>query len=1066
MGDSDNDVLYEVRIELGDALANVDKLLKRLQEIEKFGKSSFAQAAKEITEAAKAMDKLSQSARGNADANRRTTDTYNQLRDSLRVLRGEQRREEQENRRAVADQRRRAAEQKAADRAAAQERKRAGSEALRTIKTYADERAALSQLVSEYGRFNLALQVTGKAQSEVERRARAIIDANEDLSRELGRIGDAAPGSTVQLSRANLYQRPRVERPPEPLLNPFQIRELAREFDNLGIRGLSSFGTLFSILGPIGIAIAGIGLATGGVIAGFIKLGQVGAKALSDLIKDGEKAATEIDAIEASFRGIFDGDENIAESVVNVLRDKSKQLGIDIQSIVRQVLPLSKSLEQGIQLSEFAVGLARRDPKVGEEGATRAIQAATAGNLEPLRRTFDLDVSRIRDAQKEFGLLEGLIAGLGPILTELGLDIDSQAGTFATQSGRMKQAYQEFLQVLGTPIIEEKTRQLVSLNQQLEEGNQSSTRIAASIGAAASEVVESIGAVIARVLETLDEEKIVKITNKIVELGERISVLFDLVTSNIGETDGAVVKVATGFNFLNGTLKIVQSNVAFTKALFAAVKSEMFDVLVLMKEFATLDFGGLAQTLVAMGAGGGFVEAFNRELEKNVDIIREQESRILEAQQANEAYIQSALNANEADLARADAILAENARLRELADAAEAAAEAQAELDEARLEYDIDRGRAYDDLVKDQTREALDLEEEFARDREELYIKNHQDILNAERDFRSSLAKAARDFSRAEEDAILKAARKRTDVEREVADKRAEIELDYQRKIAELRRKFDFDAEEAIRNNDAVAYLRLRRQLNANLDEARIKRDENLADARSSAEKVREAERRALEQSIEDARTANSRKLEDLRLAYEEQIAEIDIRHQQEIEKQTRLEEAKREEQAKTFARAREDFDLYWQRRLADIERQYQKELEIVRRYEALIAQTQAQAQSRRRYTAQYASNPGDLDRLPPPPRGTQLPSGGGGGTGASYARQFGGAAPVGAYTLVGERGPELVRFKSPAHIYPAGATRQIINNYRNSESNTLNLAPGMEGFTPAQIDMVRTILVSMLRSI
>lgn len=199
------------------------------------------------------------------------------------------------------------------------------------------------------------------------------------------------------------------------------------------------------------------------------------------------------------------------------------------------------------------------------------------------------------------------------------------------------------------------------------------------------------------------------------------------------------------------------------------------------------------------------------------------------------------------------------------------------------LEADKNRLDKMAELRREWARERLEINQELLDDLEDMWDK-----------YESDRAKAAQDLADDEVDAQIKEDRAIRDLQEETAKKRIENEKDLMRKLRDIRMQFAFDAEEAIRSNNVVAYLRARRKLLFDLRKAE-------QDSQDKDEDITQGERDRLaeleqqrQDDVADARLANERKLRDLRTALDEELDERrkaydrSIRDQREAEDEAR----------------------------------------------------------------------------------------------------------------------------------------------------------------------------------
>ncbi len=292
-----------------------------------------------------------------------------------------------------------------------------------------------------------------------------------------------------------------------------------------------------------------------------------------------------------------------------------------------------------------------------------------------------------------------------------------------------------------------------------------------------------------------------------------------------------------------------------------------------------------------------------------------------EAAQATEA-------ATAATDANTDATDAAKVSLDDYNAAVEKTHEAVADLEKDTLRKRLDAQRDFD-------RKLMDLAEKGAQDREDAARKNLQKIEDIYTGYAQKVTDQATDLSRDEQKIALDYGRKRADIERKAGQDRLDVETNYRRKLADIRTGFERDSEEALRSQDAIAYLRSQRKRDQDLQAARVERDQKLQDTAKTTDEERAAAAIDYEQKLQDARTANEQKLSDLKLSLERQLQEQQNNYNRELEEQA-IAQAREIEQAQNgYARKLEDLQIYYNQRYADTKNALQKEYELINEYEA-----------------------------------------------------------------------------------------------------------------------------------
>jgi hypothetical protein len=346
------------------------------------------------------------------------------------------------------------------------------------------------------------------------------------------------------------------------------------------------------------------------------------------------------------------------------------------------------------------------------------------------------------------------------------------------------------------------------------------------------------------------------------------------------------------------------------------------------------------------------------------------------------------------------------------------------------------------DIMIEAERKRLDAAEEFARKRVDAATENLRRIEDIERKHNQDLAAAGTELSRTEQDIARKFSQQQIDLAKQSAQKKQDIETEHLRRIRDIRTQFEYAAEEAVRNQDAIGFLRSQRDRDRQLQAAGQDRQDKQADEATEIQRSQEQQREQQQRELEEARLANQRKVEDLRarlaqeleenrLKLERELADISLAEdrkradsqkalERELEDQRKSEERKRADLQKNLEQRLQDLAQAEDRRKADLGKSLAAELEIVKKYEADRTKIQVQAaQDRAAQLAQYEQQNGpatpDNPNYPAGPRAGQTPYSGGSSAGGSSRtgtrfrrRASGGYADPGLYNL-GEAGQEFV---------------------------------------------------------
>lgn len=872
------------------------------------------------------------------------------------------------------------------------------------------------------------------------------------------------------------------------------IRQLGFAFERFGVQGVAAFGEIIGIVGPAGLAIGGLLLTITKVTQALTALATAAVQAFQQVIESSVATTREFEAARAQFSGIFD-DAEVGEAVFERLRNLSRELGVDAVALGRAFLPEVGSLDQLEEIVELSASLARFQPEQGALGARIALQGALEGTGEGLRslqRRFEVPqaaIDRIKTLQDELGAVDGLILGLSEELERAGRDFESLGSTLDLQIGRAQERLTDLQDVVGRPIVEELQSVFGELIQVFDENEDELRIIANALGRAVAAVVEVIGDRVGGLLEDLDVEKAQELANALVRVGEALAMTAErLLNVELGSGLDLLITLANTLEY-----SIFQVNAAWVtfqaigEAAIQAIFNRLGPLAQLLAEI-TGEITGLDQILPTEFKDP--FEVFETTRAAGMaEIMLDYSQRTIDARKETDAFADSLNKNTDALEGQADTFLAnERAQDKKAAAAAEAAeAEAQAaektaEFNEKALEAQIDRARKLEDIARNEQRQILDLEIESAQKREDIARKNSEKITDIRRKNAQKVEDAALDLVQDEEDAVRDFNRDREDLEQELADRRIDIETEYQRELRRIRSKFELEAQEAIRANDAIAFLRAQRNLEAELTEAKESKKEETENAAFEAERKRQELKNSLDREIEDARIANERKLQDLRVALERELQEQRISYQRELQEQAIAEQQKREEIARTFAQQREDAEIAFQRKMQDLQRQYQQELATIRQFEEQKTQLLLEAERRRAsLRASIRARSLDADSRtrqrtssgrrsfleealdPTSTKGTNEKLGG--------KRVFGGPVRAGLGYIVGETGAELFYPNTSGRVISNSDLRsnaplqaqaqQIIDRSKSLDANISLLDP--TSFSPEQLRILKNIFLPML---
>ena len=185
---------------------------------------------------------------------------------------------------------------------------------------------------------------------------------------------------------------------------------------------------------------------------------------------------------------------------------------------------------------------------------------------------------------------------------------------------------------------------------------------------------------------------------------------------------------------------------------------------------------------------------------------------------------------------------------------------------------------------------------------------------------------------------------KEEDINEDAAKERIKLEEKLQEKLRDIKAKFDFDAAEAIRMNDAVSLLRIRRRMEFELSQAKLKHQEEVEDNEDKQEEKRKDNLKWLWREVRDADTAEQRKLQELLKSYEEKKNAMDQQYSDELAALALHEQDKEAEILQWRKDALRDLDTWHDDKLAMMANQYDEEIALIRQYEAEIRRMRQQS--------------------------------------------------------------------------------------------------------------------------
>jgi len=693
-----------------------------------------------------------------------------------------------------------------------------------------------------------------------------------------------------------------------------------------------------------GAAAAGIAAAVAGAVVAMKGMWEISKMVYQQFIQitdQAAQAAIQIDTARSGFEAMFEGSEDMAGVALDIVREKSREMGADLTQLGRAFLPEMSSLEEFDKLAEVSAALAAYDPAQGAYGVNLALKDAMTGDFRSLRQRLEFSVpetDRIRAHMEENG--NSIISMLDAIEVELerkGRSWEAFADTFAVQIGRVQQGWQFLLEEMGEPILDTQKEGFRALADAMEENMDVFIVMGQGVGRLRA-IIEDLKLSFYQGLV----EVIVSNQEQIFAYLEYAEKMFTIIATVAREAGQAIQSMFTRSESNDATaMRLVLDQII---QMGRAVAVKFIEASTIVENFFETFRDNVDALATILDPDSTAEERWDAlaNLEGPSDLVKES----LDEAKASIEELDNSLAQLEVDwetrmenIGKSADDTAEqiaNAFL-EVKAAQQVLAQAQADLAEAQADFDSD----LIELTRDTTnkileswvqhgRDIIDLERDTSQKREDAMRDHIQTIRDMQIDYRNDLQDAAMDYAQDQEDAALKAARKEEDIRREYArklledeedlnKKKLEAERKYRDKLAELRRKYEFDAAEAIRQNDAVALLRLKRKLQFDLNEARIARDKEQSDEdRVAAEKKAQRER-DLQDELEDARIANERRLEDAKISYERELEQLQINLQRKLAEHQLALERELEAIKTAEERKREEINLAHNRRIEDL---------------------------------------------------------------------------------------------------------------------------------------------------
>lgn len=838
---------------------------------------------------------------------------------------------------------------------------------------------SMKLLTTEANRMNSTLNKLGAEENQLDRKlninmalvhmrqldesTKRLLESNDPLARRLGQtLRDMGTQATVAFQkgqiqseefnkriRQNRAEAERLEREFETLPQTTQtatvsMYQLGVAVDRLGVRGAQSIFALVNSMRGIPIqafaAVAAVALIGAGLVRAAkagVQFAKTMTKTFVEITKGAVLVSEELELIDRQLTNIFQGKEELAEHTLRRILELSTEFGVDLTGDISRVfLPLVESFEQFEQVAQLASTLVIGFNRTDEEVA-RALKQAAAGHFRPLHEQFGLlqaDIDIVKQLQDEYGALQGVILGLNEFLERSGQEWDTYEGTLRRVRGSLEQWRKLVESIFGEPVRIAIAEQLDSFLDQVEENRDAIVVALNSIGEAVGQAVGDVGETFNNILGDVDPEDLEQLLQTIdaifLELGQ---VPENILTTAFPDTDKASVlstldAILTVIeeitfqvnNWIEGQ-RVLRDLVQDAIPLQEGVQDAVFEGV--LRGIATNIFGPFNVAVSDLGR-------VSREESGSLDELRQ---RLDEAQAARREYIDAVLDGTDAVDESIDAGLAENARLQELRELASKAAEAEKELAEARKELALEASRDLQDIEIELGRRRIDIAIDVAEKRADAERELQLEIRDIHQKHRDRVLQQLVESGDDSLDNFIKYSRALEDLQLESSREREDNEKKHQERLKDIRARFAFDAQEALRQNDAVVFLRILRRMEFELaqeeeKQERIREEEVEAERRKQEDLEREYRRgeedisRSHDRKLRDLQTRLDIELREEREKHKETLADIDIWEQ-------RQQDALKEWQKRKLA----DHELWLERQKEDMDRKYADQLKIIEKY-------------------------------------------------------------------------------------------------------------------------------------
>lgn len=803
-------------------------------------------------------------------------------------------------------------EQKTATRALTQE-------IMRQIRANKDMSRSLGELTSKHGEQVVRVQQSTSSMTRYQREANDIVRSNRQIARSM----DAAEEAGLELS-----------------LTFNRATTAARRFDTQ----TSQTGRTLRDAFAIGAVAGTVQALTNEVI----QLGKAALRMAQDFVRGITEIAVSTESVKKSFQAALGGEQG-ATFLMRLAREESLRLGVDMDELAqtyRRVLPAVSNVEELERIGEVIAVLQAIDPR-SQVATVAVMEAITAQDFQSIRRSFEIPTDGLKEIQDELGNVTGFLQFMNEYAEAAGLSFVTLQKTGGVALNRLDALVSQFQATAGEELLAGLVGNLNDLfDVVMPEGADGTKQVTDEL----VDLAEAVGALLALVADLSFD--------RIIEFGQ------DLDT---GDLVDKVQQIGDGIIALDQALKTIGT--ATDDTWVGNLVDALFD-LERMVQAVTLSIGILHGWLVGIGTIASHLDDIILSTDVQTEIAKANvaanaatlevmlkyseglKETILRQEEWDRSLQEATADADELTVAverLEDAQIGVIATLRALEIS-------EKELETARekmLETLKDQEKDYNFKVEEEAVKHNLKMLEIAEDYQEKRVDALQKSLNQEtaawRKYQSDRDKELRRLGDKFEDIDIEQGREEVDRALERRNELLEIEKDYLRRIRELRYRYAADAEEAIRQQDAIQLLRLRRNLQRNLDMERRRRDDRVADLGDEARAEEEEQEEARRRDEEDARRSHGRKLRDLREALDFRLQELRIASAQEIELINLREERVRADEKQGYDQRIEQMALAQDKRREEIEAGIDAEIQAVKDSQAkLVAAEQAVTQAMR----------------------------------------------------------------------------------------------------------------------